>query len=388
MTATETIDAIKRLSTQSILRALGYRLSHDERRFGPCPECGADKPSNARRDPHVIRADGTGYRCYGPTGGEGCAHTGSNVDLILHHYRHDPRRLDSVAIQCLRDYLDGIGASTPSVVYTPPPPKPALLSHTQIQAWYANMHQDRYSVCEWLMHSRGIEPIRTLYGAVTSPRQLPTSRPDLRAAAMAGPCAAFPLRSLVSGQIANVTVRPLKPFLPTGETKPWKARCLNAGHDTTRDGGLPLVYGSPDRASSSEQIIICEGAIDQLTIECLSAPGTTVIGAFCADDIPLLAPWLKMQPCPRIVFVPHLDTPTDRYPHGIGVARFVQLRDQIPHARILPWRQLLAVFGLTAQSFRASGRSDINDLVRLDAGPQITTMSQLFPLWQQLMRGL
>ena len=394
LTPRELIDGIKAVPVLQMLRRLRYRISPNHRRFGPCPECGADKEKDRDRDPHVIRTDGKGYHCYGPHGGIGCGHSGGSLELLLHHHRLDPKRMDDAAYACMRDYLGEDLQSLPERLQTPPvPEKPPLFTHRQVQRWWGLLSQRRgalWQVTRWLADDRGIGDVADNMGGVGiafAPTQLPIERPDLREAAAAGPCAAFPLYSLKSGDIANVVIRPLTPFLPPGQSKAWKARTLNAGPDTTRDGGWPLVYGSLEQLKGAHLIVICEGALDQLTLRAMSPPDVAVFGAFCADDIPLLAAWLKTLEGLRTVLVPHIDKPTDRHPRGIGWGKMEELAG-LTGAGLIEWRALLLPFGLNRQSFRESGRSDINDLIRTDNGPRVTDIQTLTPIWQRLLEEM
>lgn len=389
LTPRELIDQIKAVPVLEMLRRLRYRISPNHRRFGPCPECGADKEKDRDRDPHVIRTDGKGYHCYGPHGGIGCGHSGGSLELLLHHHGLDPKQMDDAAYACMRDYLGEAPQSLPERLQTPPvPEKSPLFTHAQIMGWWRLLSMlggPYWYVHEWLEVSRGVRITDhgIAIGAGCAFNHLPIERPDLREAAAAGPFAAFPLYSLATGEICNVVIRPLTPFLAPGQSKPWKARTLNAGANTTRDGGLPLVYGNPNAVKNPRLIIIVEGYLDYLTALAMSPLDVLVLGAFCADDIPLLAPWCRQQTVP-IVLVPQIDKPTDRYPRGIGWGKMEALAE-LTGARLIEWRALLLTFGLNRQLFRESGRSDLNDLVRRDMGDPVTTIERLTPIWQRVL---
>lgn len=380
MTRTELIDAIKNTPTRQMLRRLGYKLTSKDTRFHPCPICRAGVKAERDRGNVSVHSSGHGFYCYT------CSTGGSNLDLLLHHHNLNPRQLNDDAYAVMRDYLGDVEAPLPVPVATQP--QPPLFNSAQVRGWYSSMWGRERRVIQWLWECRGL-PISNAqeWHAISSPRQLPIERPDLREAAAAGPCAAFPLYSLATGEICNVVIRPIVPFLPPGQSRPWKARTLNSGTGTTRDGGLPLVYGNPLAVTNPRLIVIVEGALDQLTALAMSPPDVLVLGAFCADDIPHLAPWCLQQSAP-IVLLPHIDKPTDRYPCGIGWGKMEELLRQAPNARMFRWGKLLWRHGLLFDTYRQSGRSDLNDLIRCDMGDPITTIDHLAPIWRSVLEGV
>lgn len=388
LTPRELIDAMKALPAKGLLRDLGFTLTSRDTRFYPCPACNAAPAETDRHKRGVAQVvNNAAFYCYR------CCTGGSTLDILLLRHGLDPKRMDDAAYRCMRDYLGEASQSLPERLQTPPAPeKPPLFTHRQVQRWYGGMWRGIDCIRYWLDITRGLGEVddlikgNNIYGAIESIRQLPIERPDLREAAAHGHCAAFPLYSLASGDICNVVIRPLTPFLPPGQSKPWKARTLNAGAGTTRDGGFPLVYGNPHAVPNPSMIVIVEGALDQLTALAMSPPDVLVLGAFCADDIPLLASWCLQQTAP-IVLVPHIDKPTDRYPRGIGWGKMEALAE-LTGARLIEWHSMLLPFGLNLQMFRESGRSDINDLVRRDMGDPITTIERLTPIWHQLLEDI
>jgi hypothetical protein len=399
VTRTELIDTIKNTPTRQMLHRLGYHLTTRDTRFHPCPSCKQGVKGERDRGNVSIHSSGFGWHCY--TCGEG----GSNLDLLLQH--HDlPRQLADDAFACMRDFLGDVESPLPA----PPPatqPAPPMLTPAQIRGWCRNMQGDPSLAHRWLSHDRGIQhPDDRLYRVIGTPRQLPVERPDLREAVAAHPggCVAFPLFSL-AGDVCNVVIRPIVPHLPAGQSRPWKARTLNAGSGTTRANGLPLVYGNPLAVASPRLIVIVEGALDHLTAACMSPRDVLVLGAFCADDIPHLAGWCAQQSAP-IVAVPHLDETQTRCQacrlswaklskrpvtcsHSVetrhpGEDACAALQAACPHVQLFDWHGLLSWFGLTPETYRPA-RSDLNDLIRRDIGDPITTMSRLAPIWCRML---
>jgi hypothetical protein len=397
MTRTELIDAIKNTPTRAMLQRLGYRLTNRDSRFSPCPACKQGVKGEKDRGNVSIHSGGYGWHCY--TCGEG----GSNLDLLLQH--HDlPRQLTDDAFSCMRDYLGAVESPLP--VIAPPHTSPPLFTPEQVRGWYRCMQGRSSAADRWLTEDRGLVNISNLtHRVIDSPRQLPLERPDLRDAA-SSVCVAFPLHSL-AGDVCNVVVRPIRPYLPDGQSRPWKARTLNAGPGTTRANGLPLVYGNPLAVPSPRLIIIVEGALDYLTARRMSPPDVLTLGAFCADDIPHLAPWCAAQSAP-IVVVPHLDETQTRCQvchlpwakiskrpitcsHTIetrhpGEDACAALQAACPRVQLFDWPQLLFWFGLTPDAYRPP-RSDLNDLIRRDVGAPITTLAHLTCLWQTMLEG-
>lgn len=418
MNHTQLIDAIKNTPTRQMLRRLGYKLTSKDTRFHPCPICRTGVKAERDRGNVSVHSSGHGFYCYT------CSTGGSNLDLLLHHHNLNPRQLNDDAYAVMRDYLGDVEAPLPVPVATQPPPP--LFNSAQVRGWYNHMRGGEAEVDGWIQSTRGIahfDPYqrRQEWRSVGLSSCLPSTRPDLREAAAAGPCAAFPLYSLATGEICNVVIRPIVPFLSPGQSKPWKARTLNSGTGTTRDGGLPLVYGNPLSVANPRLIVIVEGAFDQLTALAMSPPDVLVLGAFCADDIPHLAPWCLQQSAP-IVLIPHLDELQTRCPkcrngwakiskrnvwenfacecgsvvemrrvgqdacRALLEACFKASRGRV-RVQILNWDEILDRLNVLLPRFQSSGRSDLNDLVRRDMGDPIATIDRLAPIWRSVLEG-
>lgn len=379
----ELIEAANALNAASLLERRGARLTNNRTRFSPCPSCksGSDKGRGCA----VIHRSGKGYYC------PRCETKGSSLDILLLIEGLDPKAAftESTYEIIARELGEQVGSSVQG--RPPEPPKPPLFTRAQIEGYYRAMRQGRGDapVKHWLCEVRGLPWDRFyLPGVAILPRQIPSSRPDIRAAVEAGPCAVFPLYSTHPdnrGQLSNLVIRPISPtVIDPDEKRPWKSKCFNSGDGTTRDAGHPLVYGDPAPFPGYRRILVVEGALDQMTVETIvDTRNTLVIGAFCAGDIPLLASYLHNCAAP-VTLVPHMDKPTKHHPGGAGQEAMAKLQSLVPNATPFNWPALLSRFGLTLETFAARGATDINDLIRTDNGPRIATFEQLQKAWHEV----
>jgi hypothetical protein len=147
------------------------------------------------------------------------------------------------------------------------------------------------------------------------------------------------------------------------------------------------------------------------------------LGAFCAGDIPLLAPWLQTFRGRKIVLVPHMDEEqiacarclyrskrsrleiplrpdgtcgkcaggvTSCYPGEDAIAKLyaalADLRADTNRVELFDWPRLLGALDTTLDTFRQSGRSDLNDLIRQDLpGGPLIPFTQLVSLWRAMV---
>lgn len=385
MTHRELIERCSNLDAATLLERRGARLTNNRTRFSPCPACGQGNTAKGRGI-CVITSTGKGFQCYAQGSGSTCGAKGSSLDILLLLEGLDPKTQFTPAHYeaMQRELGDHPGAA---IRQRPPePPPPPLFTPAQIQGYYRQMCFNAISIDRWLCETRGLVPCKLPreIGSVIHPRQIPSERPDLRAAVEAGPCAAFPLYSTHPerlGQIMNVVIRPINPTITDPEaSKPWKAKCLNAGHGSTRDDGWPLVYGDP---RGPAPYIVVEGALDQLTVQALAGSSATVIGAFCANDIPLLSKFIGDKPA---TLIDHQDKPTRLHPNGAGQEMTTKLYFACPGSAPFPWEKFLSLFRITRAQFAARGATDVNDLIRCDNGPQITTFTGLQAAWKRTIQ--
>lgn len=396
---------VRDLEVEGVLRRAGVEVNRYGRGW-PCPACGADGRSCGIERTNLRR-----WKCFA------CDRGGTAVDLWLLREGCDPDRIDDRAVEKLlelvdRDELEPWAAPEREV-------DPPGMTAEAIGAWWMMSARPRWKSYEgwqktrdWLVDARGIfgRDWRGQVGSVMFAGVVPGGRTDIRVAVAAGVCAVFPLRSTHPerlGQVRNVMIRPLEPTVidpaelerwrvPKRYPKPWKMKPLNWGDGTMADGAYPLVYGDPARVLDAEVVVVVEGALDQLTGQALAAftPGVGVIGARCAGDLrQLFAGFLKACRARRFVRVPHLDRMTERWPKGEGVEAMAemgrQLRAARPEAAVCwwPWRWVLEQAGTTVEAFREEGRTDLNDLVRRDAGPPVVGWEQLRRIWLAIMEG-
>ena len=377
------IEACQNLDAASLLERRGARLTNNGARFSPCPSCGGGHSRG--RGPCIITPSKKGFQCY--VNGSGCGAKGSSLDILLLLEGLDPSHLTEAHYEAMAREL-GEHIETPRAELPSEPPTKPLFTTAQIQAWYRGMCQGGGDapVKRWLCDVRGLHWFGSYAcGVAILPRQIPAERSDLRRAVEPGPCAAIPLNSTHPdrlGAISNLVIRTIAPsVIDPGTSKPWKAKCLNAGTGSTRDDGWPLVYGDPSKVDASKALIVVEGALDQLT---LSAMGFQVIGAFCAGDIPLLARFLRSHPA-EMILVPHLDRSTPAHPGGAGQEQTAKLKAVLPGSRLLAWDAVLSGFGITIERYKEMGRTDVNDMIRTDAGPQIGTIEALVRAFRRVV---
>lgn len=391
------------LSTTLVLERHGARIKRN--RFSPCPACLAE----SKRGVAIIHKTDAGFWC------SKCNATGSTVDLILYLAGIDPKAHDAAAIDALHREL---GTDPPEPMQARPRTitRPGL-SQGQIEVWGRTICDSPDIADDWLRNTRGIGGSLPYIPVITDPHRLPSQRPDLRSAAAAGPCAVFPLRSTHPdriGQLTNMVIRPLIPIITDGDaSKPWKAKCLNWGDNTTRDTGYPLCYGDPYKALSADTLVIVEGAVDQITAQSLLGSHGRALGAFCADDLASVwSPYLRGFTGRRLILIPHYDTLQTRClqcrdvwrkvtrrplsPAGtcvicdgpvetkrVGIEAMRDLWQQLRHARTdwkprapligWQWDRILPRIGWTCDRYEQAGLSDINDLCRLDVeGPRLS----------------
>jgi len=393
----ELISKVKALEVRTVLERRG--LAWKRRRF-VCPGCGHTGGGCSSH-----RGDDRRWTCHS------CGRGGSSLDLVLLLESIDPEdRLSRQAVEVLEREA---GEALP-----PPRSREEVrrqerpgMSERELWRWWQTSQEQRPEAVElWLRETRGISFLPWLeVGEYREPRQVPeTRRPDIAAAVSAGVCAAVPLRSAASGRISNLIVRPLFPsVVAEGTDRPWKARALNTGAGSTRDGLLPMVYGDPRRALSAPLLLVCEGWVDSVTgaalLEALAVRQAAAVAAYCADDLSAVwTSWLPRRTGRRTVFLPHLDErqatckpcgyrrrrlsrlevpllpgggcggcggPVDIYrpgPDEMGKAR-----ESCPGGVWFHWRAALEYLGWTLERFQAAGLTDLNDCIRLDApGPR------------------
>lgn len=381
----ELIAAASNLDAASLLERRGARLTNNRTRFSPCPACG--EGGDKGRGVCVITKTRRGFQCYANGSGSGCGAKGSSLDILLYLEGLDPKApfTDTTYEAIARELGEHTGSS---VQQRPPePPAPPLFTQPQIAGYYRSMCEGRGDapVKRWLCETRGL-PWDGSYtcGVAILERQIPSSRPDLRAALAHSPAAVFPLYSTHPdrlGQFANLVIRPIMPtVIDPGDKRPWKAKCLNRGPGTTRDDSHPLVYGNPILRPHHRRVIVVEGALDQATLDAIAGHNSLTIGAFCAGDIPLLAGYLNPIELP-VILIPHLDRATKAHPGGAGQETMAALHTLFPRSTLFDWPVFLNHFGITLEQFAAAGATDVNDLVRTDNGPRIATFNELRRAW-------
>lgn len=323
---------LRQIDCLQVLARAGISIRPGERGWA-CPVCGDRQQCRVKRD--ISRWACGKCDTYGDAG---------DLWLALQGRPRAPRaRLSESDWECLEGLLGGSTIELPPL----PPPKPPM-PRDELQRWWHGMARCSPAVAAWC-RSRGVEPGDT--GAIVRPGQLPRSRPDLQDA---GPSAAFPLRT-VTGEIANVVIRPLEPG-------GWKSKPLARGDGACRDGDLPLMYGDARRLRGARVGVLVEGNMDRLTVETLC--DLPVVGARAAGDMRgLWGPWLQSLDVGRWICIPHLDTPTESEPGGVGVHGMARAVVGL-NVTWWPWEALIARSGVTVDQWRASGRSDLNDLLR------------------------
>jgi len=356
MTRREILDAAKALPVAEVLSRAGRELKRNGRGW-ECPVC------EDRRQTRILTVNTSRWDC------GHCGAKGSSADMWLRIQGLDPERLADEHYECLARLL---GTSAPSRVEVVPEERPRM-SAEDVRQWWDRIGRvsNQSPIAGWLESRRIMS-----YAIRAWPRALkaPASAPYLQALLESGQCAVWPLWSTRSGDLHNLVIRPTT---QGGQ----KAMTLNSGPGSCSDQGFPLSYG---RIADGCILVLVEGGPDWLTVSQWAAEGCIVLGARCAGDLAngwvraiQAMPWLE-----KVIVVPHRDTPTERYPAGVGQYMAEQLKGQLDQigieCRLFDWGPLLARMPEDARR----RVSDLNDLIRADKGAPLMSVAQLREYWK------
>ena len=373
MTRREILDAVKALPVAEVLSRAGKELKRNGRGW-ECPVC------EDRRQTRILTVNTSRWDC------GHCGAKGSSADMWLRIQGLDPERLADEHYECLARLL---GTSAPSRVEDIKIDPPGL-SPKDVRWYWERMNTHRV-VDQWTW-MRNLRKVRAWPRHRPPPENAPTK--TLSRVIKSSPCAVFPLFTTAPercGQLFNLIIRPLKPYAvrkrdASAKQEYIKSLPLNWGSGSCADGRYPLCYGDPNGATKAPVLVLVEGFCDQAFASTLANDQTRVLGARCASD--LRESWFCVLQGykGKLWLLPHLDTPTERYPRGVGVEAMVELQRQLlavgVDAHIWPWGWVLRELGMTVEQFRQAGGSDLNDLVRADRGMPMVEARKLARVWR------